>query len=96
MKKIRPMRVSFDKNLFWLTKITGNDIDEIREYCKNNNLTIVEIMPHSSYGYVVQAEKPNQRMRILRKCVEEIEGWKLIEDTPTKKMHWLIYEKVSK
>ena len=95
MTKNHPMKVSFEHNLFWLTKITGSNIEEIRTYCKNNNLTIVEETSSPLHGYIVQAEKPNQRMRILRKRVEEIDGWKLIEDSPTKKMHWLTYEKVS-
>ena len=94
--KNRPMKVSFDKNLYYLTKITGSNLEEIHEYCKENNLTIVEEYPHSRYGYIVQAEKPNQRMRVLRKRVEHIEGWNLIEDVPTKKLHWLTYEKASK
>lgn len=92
----RPMKVSFDKNLYCLTKITGSNLEEIHEYCKNNNLTIVEEYPHIRYGYIVQAQKPNQRMRVLRKRVDQIEGWNLIKNIPTKKMHWLTYEKASK
>ena len=87
------MKISFDKNLFMLTKITGSNIEEIRDYCKNNNLTIVEETPDIRHGYIVQAQKPNQRMRLLRKRVEQIDGWKIVEDVPTSKMHWLIYEK---
>lgn len=92
MKK--PVKVSFEKNLYCLTKITGSDIDEIRAYCEKNNLTIADETSSPLHGYIVWAQKPNQRMKILRKRVEPIDGWKLIEDVPTKKMHWLTYEKV--
>lgn len=95
MDKPYPMRVFFDKNLFVLTMIKGSDINEIEDYCKTNGLTIVEVHQTSSY-YTVHAEKSNQRMKLLRKHVYEIEGWKLIKDEPTPKMHWLTYEKVSK
>lgn len=90
------MKVSFEKNLYFLTKVTGYDLDEIRAYCSKNNLKIVEETGRMRQGticYTVWAEKPNQRMRILRKKVSEIKGWKLIKDEPTSKMHWLTYEK---
>lgn len=87
------MKISFDKNPYYLTKITGSNLEEIHEYCAKNNLTIVEEYSNALHGYIIQAEKPNQRMRLLRKRVEHIEGWQLINDVPTKKMHWLTYEK---
>lgn len=92
------MKVSFDKNPYFLTKVTGYNLDEIRAYCSENNLIIVEEtgkMRQGAICYTVWAEKPNQRMRILRKKVSEIEGWELIKDEPTAKMHWLTYEKKS-
>lgn len=94
--KNRPMKVSFDKNPYFLTKISGSNLEEIHKYCEENNLTIVDEYTHNTYGYIIQAEKPNQRMYILRKRVRQIEGWKLISDIPTPKMHWLTYEKISK
>ena len=93
------MKVSFDKNPYFLTKVTGYNRDEIHAYCKENNLKIVEETGRMRQGalcYTVLAEKPNQRMRILRKHVSKIEGWKLIKDEPTAKMHWLTYEKEAK
>ena len=87
------MKVSFDENPYYLTKITGYDRDEIIAYCQEHNLEIVDEICSSTYRYTVWAEKPNQRMRILRKSIPEFEGWKLIKDKPTPKMHWLTYEK---
>ena len=52
-------------------------------------------MRQGAICFTVWAEKPNQRMRVLRKKVSEIEGWELIKDEPTAKMHWLTYEKKS-
>ncbi len=87
------LRICWDKDPFVLTKITGSDINAIKDYCENNNLTIIEAY-RSGNRFVIQAEKPNNRFRILRKRVEEIPGYKLIEDIPTKKRHWLTYEKL--
>lgn len=90
------MKVSFDKNPYYLTKVVGYDRDKIVAYCKEHNLEIVDETCNSNYRYTIWAEKPNQRMRILRKKVSKIEGWKLIKDEPTAKMHWLTYEKEAK
>lgn len=91
--KNKSMKISFANNQYYLTRISSSDIYEIKQYCKKHNLEIVDCISDSLHGYTVWAEKPNQRIRILRKAVHEIEGWKLIEDIPTSKMHWLIYEK---
>ncbi len=93
MKIINNMKISWEDNPYVFTKITGPSLDDIKNYCKENNLTIVESYV-CGYKFVVQAEKPNNRFQILRKRVVEIPGYKLIEDIPTKKMHWLTYEKL--
>ena len=89
------MRVLWENNPTVMTKITGPDLEEIKKYCKKNSLEIDYSESYrSSRGYVVYAIKPNNTFTILRKEVQEIEGYRLIEDRPTKKMHWLTYQKV--
>lgn len=93
------MKVSFEKNQYFLTKVTGYNLDEIRAYCSENNLDIVEETGRMRQGalcYTVWAEKPNQRMRVLRKKISKIEGWELINVERTPKMYWLTYEKKAK
>ncbi len=90
------MKVSFDKNPYYLTKVVGYDRDEIIAYCKEHNLEVVDETCNSNYRYTIWAEKPNQRMRVLRKNIEQLEDWKLIKIERTPKMYWLTYEKQAK
>ena len=92
------MTIFHDKNLYVQTHIKGDNIEEILDYCASNNLTVVEVSKrNSSKGtlYQVWADKPNRRMRVLRKSPTEMEGWKIIKPEPTPKMYWVTYEKVS-
>lgn len=91
------MEILHDKNLYVQTHIKGNDLEEIKEYCRLNRLTITDMSERGSLSrnrYSVWANKPNCRARVLRKRVEEWDGWKIIKTEPTPKMFWVTYEKV--
>ena len=91
------MEILYAKNLYFQTKVRGNNLDEIKAYCTEHKLEITEILvtPYRKTKYAVWANKPNGRIRVLRKEIREEVGWKIIETEPTAKMHWITYERIS-
>ncbi len=88
------IKVSFDKNPYWLTKVQGDNADEITAYCKENKLEIVEsIETGRRLSIIVWALKPNARMRLLRKRIVDLDDWKILKVEKTPKMFWITYER---